>query len=77
MHLHLLEAGSADVVDVVVEMLLYVHRNRRFIRDGSPQRLPRLSHEVLKASFNIYSWRFGEIFIKASLLFAVVGLGNS
>ena len=25
-------------------MLLYVHRNRRFIRDGSPGRPPRLSH---------------------------------
>ena len=28
----------------VVEVLLYVHRNRRFIRDGSPGRPPRLSH---------------------------------
>ena len=27
-----------------LEMLLYVHRNRRFIRDGSPGRPPRLSH---------------------------------
>ena len=27
-----------------VEVLLYVHRNRRFIRDGSPGRPPRLSH---------------------------------
>ena len=27
-----------------VEVLLYVHRNRRFIRDGSPERPPRLSH---------------------------------
>ena len=26
------------------EVLLYVHRNRRFIRDGSPGRPPRLSH---------------------------------
>ena len=25
-------------------VLLYVHRNRRLIRDGSPGRLPRLSH---------------------------------
>ena len=31
-------------VAVVVEVLLYVHRNRRFIRDGSPGRPPRLSH---------------------------------
>ena len=29
---------------VVVEVLLYVHRNRRFIRDGSPGRPPRHSH---------------------------------
>ena len=26
------------------EVLLYVHRNRRLIRDGSPGRPPRLSH---------------------------------
>ena len=29
---------------VVVEVLLYVHRNRRFIMDGSPGCPPRLSH---------------------------------
>ena len=29
---------------VVVEVLLYVHRNRRLIRDGSPGRPPRHSH---------------------------------
>ena len=28
----------------MVEALLYVHRNRRFIRDGSPGRPPRLPH---------------------------------
>ena len=27
-----------------VEVLLYVHRNRRLIRDGSPKQPPRLSH---------------------------------
>ena len=27
-----------------LSVLLYVHRNRRFIRDGSPGRPPRLSH---------------------------------
>ena len=31
-------------LSLVVEVLLYVHRNRRLIRDGSPGRLPRLSH---------------------------------
>ena len=34
---------AMDVVGVV-EVLLYVHRNRRFNRDGSPGRPPRLSH---------------------------------
>ena len=33
-----------DVTDSVVEVLLYVHRNRRLFRDGSPGRPPRLSH---------------------------------
>ena len=28
----------------LVEVLLYVHRNRMFIRDGCPGRPPRLSH---------------------------------
>ena len=30
--------------DLMVEVLLYVHRNRRLIRDRSPGRPPRLSH---------------------------------
>ena len=35
----------ADIINSqVVEALLYVHRNRRLIRDGSPGRTPRLSH---------------------------------
>ena len=36
----------ADIVVncTVIEVLLYVHRNRRFIMDGSPGRPPRLSH---------------------------------
>ena len=29
---------------LLAEVLIYVHRKRRFIRDGSPGRLPRLSH---------------------------------
>ena len=29
---------------LVVEVLLYIHRNRRVIRDGSPGRPPRLSY---------------------------------
>ena len=34
----------AGAILVVVEVLLYVHRNRRLIRDGSPGRPPRLLH---------------------------------
>ena len=34
--------GDSD--RVLVEVLLYVHRNRKFIRDGSPGRPPPLSH---------------------------------
>ena len=44
----LLTAQAGDPVTPVlgwsVEVLLYVHRNRGFIRDGSPERPPRLSH---------------------------------
>ena len=39
----LITTGGFFIV-VVVEVLLYVHRNRRLIRDGSPGRPPRLSH---------------------------------
>ena len=33
-------SGAAENVHCVAEVLLYVHRNRRLIRDGSPGRLP-------------------------------------
>ena len=33
-----------DMAVGLVEVLFYVHRNRRLIRDGSPGRPPRLSH---------------------------------
>ena len=36
---------SFQHVDIDAEVLLYVHRNRRLIRDGSPGRLPRLPHK--------------------------------
>ena len=38
----------------VVEVLLYVHRNRSLIRDGSPGRPPRLSYssQVLSSDKN-------------------------
>ena len=35
--------GKEDAA-VWLSALLYVYRNRRFIRDGSPGRPPRLSH---------------------------------
>ena len=38
------EPSTRDIPTIVVEVLIYVHRNRRFIRDGSPGRPPRLSH---------------------------------
>ena len=38
---------------VVVQVLLYIHRNRRLIRDGSPGRPPRLSHSSWALSCNV------------------------
>ena len=38
------QAGSRNVH--LAEVLLYVHRNRRLIRDGSPGWPPRLSHSA-------------------------------
>ena len=43
---------------VVVEMLLYVHRNRRFIRDGSPGRPPRLSHSSWALQMTEYNIQY-------------------
>ena len=38
-------ANAVRLTEVIlVEVLLYVHKNRWFIRDGSPGRPPRLSH---------------------------------
>ena len=37
----------------LVEVLLYVHRNRRFIRDGSPRCSPRLSHSSWALSLSL------------------------
>ena len=36
--------GTKPTLILLVEVLLYVHRNHRFIRDGSPGRPPQLSH---------------------------------
>ena len=39
------EMDCAEIrIEVDVAVLLYVHRNRRFIRDGGPGRPPGLSH---------------------------------
>ena len=48
---------SWDCFVVVVEVLLYVHRNRRLIRDGSPGRPSRLSHSF-ELCFVVVSDRF-------------------
>ena len=49
----------------VVEVLLYVHINRRFIRDGGPGRPPRLSHS---------SWALNSVMVTQSLMSSDVGL---
>ena len=48
---------SSKSENVVVEVLLYVHRNRRLLRDGSPGRPRRLSHSfwALKTENTLYS----------------------
>ena len=40
-----------------VEVLLYVHRNRRFIRDGSPGCPPRLSLSSWALRIQTHNWR--------------------
>ena len=40
----LIEVRLMTELDWLLKVLLYVHRNRRFVRDGSPGRPPRLSH---------------------------------
>ena len=41
---------------IVVKVLLYVHRNRRFITDGSPGRPPRLSHSSWALRLDTIVW---------------------
>ena len=43
------DESSMAVVDV--EVLAYVHRNRRFIRDGDPGRPPRLSCVLIHGGY--------------------------
>ena len=40
------------------EVLLYVHRSRRFIRDGSPGRPPRLSHGSWTLADRAQPWTY-------------------
>ena len=47
------------ILALLVEVLLYVHRKRRFIRDGRPRRPPRLSHT---------SWALMSLSLLCSLL---------
>ena len=43
--IQLVEVFNKSMVSVdVKQVLLYVHRNHRLIRDGSPGRPPRFSH---------------------------------
>ena len=42
--MHVIVTDVLVITYLVVEVLLYVHRNLRLIRDGSPGRPPRLSH---------------------------------
>ena len=51
-------ARRKAVVVVVVEALLYVHRNRRLIRDGSPGRPPRLALTQLLSSVKLCCYFF-------------------
>ena len=51
---------------VEVEVLLYVHRNRRLIRDGSPGRPPRLPHSSWVLSFSVESLRVKYMGLKTS-----------
>ena len=47
--------GRVCSESVELSVLLYVHRNRRFIRDGSPGRPPRLSHSS-RALWALREW---------------------
>ena len=42
-----------SVGDDEVEVLLYVHRNRRLVRDGSPRQPPQLSHSTWALTVSI------------------------
>ena len=57
-HLDFHTAPELCCKPVVVEILLYVHRNRRLIRDGSPGRPPRLSHSSWAVSVHSGMSRF-------------------
>ena len=52
------ELSHTPVDFVVVEVLLYVHRNCRCIKDGSPGRPPRLSHSSRALVLVMTVWRY-------------------
>ena len=58
----------------LVEVLLYVHRNRRFIRDGSPGRPPRLSHSSRALLHDSTEQRYINVFSTSSSLFPTVSV---
>ena len=60
----------------VDDVLLYVHRNRRLIRDGSPGRLPRLSHSswaLLVCLTVTHTYTYSVIHSKSHTTGVVVG----
>ena len=48
--------GYVSVVQLVGWVLLYIHRNRRLIRDGSPGRPPWLSHSCWALQLSRWWW---------------------
>ena len=70
-------SGAEGVESVIwscmAEVLLYVHRNRRDIRDGSPGRPPRLSHTQLLSSCGL-GCTAGGTELEQKMLTSSVGL---
>ena len=58
---------------MLVEVLLYVHRNRRFIRDGSSGRPPRLSHSSWALGLAYLWWNLCTWYLLAHQVGVTVG----
>ena len=71
---------NSEGVTVVVEVLLYVHRNRRLTRDGSPGRPPRHSDSswVLRVTVALHSafWISTEV-VTACFSWCMAGATNA